>query len=153
VPSSTSLLVINAQCWIALQLLHDELVQASLGVGCGNRQSILDGHISTATVANDANAVDTQKGCAPMRAIVVAIDDIGEGLLSHAALLGQLAQYVFGNCLHREIKDPFAHLEDNVAHESIRHDYVASALINIAAFDIADELLAQRTGIEQGMGF
>src|SRR5437773_1769574 len=55
--------------------------------------------------------------------------------------------------LDDELEDAFADLQDDVADEAVGDDDVADALVNVAALDVANEALTQRTGVEQGMGF
>ena len=54
---------------------------------------------------------------------------------------------------HDEIEHAFAHLQDDVADEAVGDDDVADALVDVAAFDVADELVLERAVAEQVVRF
>src|SRR5262249_46161537 len=106
---------------------------------------------SRAAVANDTDTVDTQERRAAMGAVIIAVDQVIDGLLCFGALAGERAHHLLGDHLHSELEYSFTHLQDHVADESVRDDHVAGAAIDVAPFDVAYELVAERTGVEQGM--
>src|SRR5262249_12092107 len=104
-----------------------------------------------AAVADDADPVDPQERRAAVLAVVVAVDEILQGLLPQRLLRLERFEQLLAGHLHRKLEDTLAHLQDHVADEAVRDDHVADALVDIAAFDIADETLAQSTGVEKSV--
>ena len=124
------------------QLLDDQLVELGAGVLGGHAQGVLDGPVAGAAVADDADAVDAQQRRAAVRAVVVAVDQRLQGLLRLVALRVEGAEQLLGGHLHDELEDALADLEHHVADEAVGDDDVARALVDVAALDVADELLA-----------
>src|SRR5438132_1304663 len=104
-------------------------------------------------MANDANAVDTEERSATVFAVVITIDNRLEDRMRAGALGVQRIQDFFADDRHHKIENAFTNLEHDVADEAVRYHDVANALVNIAPFYVAREVIAQSAGIEQGVSF
>ena len=93
-------------------------------------------------MADDADAVDAQQRRAAVRAVIVAADQRLQRLLAPCrAPRPEPPSSSLARHLHDELEDALADLEHDVADEAVGDDDVARALVDVAAFDVADELL------------
>src|SRR5262245_37300403 len=131
------------------QLLHDLIVQPATGVARGYRQRVLDRPVARRAVADDADAVDAQERSAAVFAVVVAVHQSLQRLLALLAFDIKSGEDFLKRHLHDELEDALASLQHHVADEAIADHDIRGAAVNVAALDIADELLAQAAGVEE----
>src|SRR5215471_17168947 len=131
------------------QLLHDLIVQPAAGVPRGNRQRVLDRPVARRAVADDADTVDAQQRSAAVFAVVVAVDQSLQRLLALLAFDIKSGEDLLKRHLHDELEDALAGLQYHVPDKAVTDHDIGGAAVNVAALDVADELLAKATGVEQ----
>src|SRR5579875_3355523 len=67
-------LFLRTRCRAGFQLLDDQLIEPSASVTSSDAESVLDGPVAGATVANDAHAVDAQERSAAESTVIVAMN-------------------------------------------------------------------------------
>src|SRR5437588_1593859 len=148
-----ALLVVARHLGARFQLPDDELVELGTGILSRNRQCVLDSALSRAAVANDADAVYSEQRRPALGTVVVVVHEGLQRLLTFLTLGFERAQDFLGHHFNSKLKDPLAYLQHDIADEAIGDNHVAGAAIDVAAFDVADELLPQGAAIEKRVRF
>src|SRR6266704_2237948 len=95
-----------------------------------------------APVANNTGAVDPKERRATILRSVHPLADIVQGRphqnRRQAAPWGVGQAGLEGLAIH--LRQPFAHLEGNIANKAITHDHISGTAKNMLPFDIADEI-------------
>ena len=94
---------------------------------------------------DDAHALHAQQRRAAVLRVIHALLEIRERALREnvADLAGDGGPQRFAQQVSEHLHQPFAHLQRHVADEAVAHDHVHRAAIDIAAFDVADEVEIQ----------
>ena len=119
----------------------------------GDVEGAFDGPFLGAAVADNADAVHAQKRGAAQLVIVVAFDDVLQRELRQRHFGLERAEDFLGDDFHDEVEDPFTDFQDDIADESLGDDDLADSLVDIAAFNVADELVLERAVAEEVLRF
>jgi hypothetical protein len=132
------------------EFFFDEAVDAGLGELCCNADAIADGAVVGGAVTDDADAADAEQGCSAVLGGVSFALEGGEGLareqradLGGDGLLERILEHVAD-----EAGEALGGLEGHIAHKTIADDDVGVPVVDVAAFDIADEV--ERQTLDEG---
>src|SRR5262249_20815207 len=140
--------VFSADERAGFELLDDPLIEPDPGVLSGHGQGVLDRLIARAAMTNDADAVDPEQGRTAVSTVIVAVHQRLEDFLRRGPFRAQAPEQLLAYGLHDEVEDALADFEDNIAHEAIGDDDIARPSVDISTLNVADELIAQRAGVE-----
>src|SRR5438132_5008380 len=100
-------------------------------------------------MANDADAIDAEQRGAAECTVMEAAKQPRHSRESPVALRVQNPDDVLLHQAHHEVEDALAQLQDDVAGEAVGDDHVGGAAVDVAALDVTDETVLERTGAEK----
>src|SRR5215472_6114400 len=131
----------------------DAVVNISLGEFGGDTDAVHNGALIGTAVAYDADAADAEQRSAAVLGVINALLEVVKGFAAqqraHLRCDGGLKALAQGG--GDEFGDAFTGLKSDVADESVADDDVGPAVVEVAAFDIPDEVKAKLAKQREGV--